>query len=161
MEVRVLPAQDCLEDSVKLWERDMASDLDQFRFTKSRSPSAARDRQSGGVILKFFRAPASRGAIVALAPGNQGRGGGGLNLRKNKKGRGAALVAYRSSSAFDRRHQRPTYRRIMARAGWKSLALVPHNLVVASVATVNPGALVTISASLHDFHFSGSACAEF
>ena len=54
---------------------------------------------------------------------------------------------------IDRSDQRPTYRRIMARAGWKPFALVAHNLVVASVAAVNPGAVVKVSASLHDFPF--------
>ena len=41
----------------------------------------------------------------------------------------------------------------MARAGRESFALIPHNLVVAGVATVNPGAVVTVSASLHHFLF--------
>ena len=62
---------------------------------------------------------------------------------------------------IDRSNQRPTYRRIMARAGWKSFALVAHNLVVAVIAAVNPGAVVTVSASLHDFPFSGGARTEF
>ena len=39
----------------------------------------------------------------------------------------------------------------MARAGWKSFAPVPHNLVAARVATVNSGAVVKVSASLHGF----------
>ncbi len=62
-------------------------------------------------------------------------------------------MAYRSRSAFDRLHQRPAHRRrrIVARAEGELFALVPHNLVVASVATVNPGAVVTVPGSLHDF----------
>ncbi len=73
-----------------------------------------------------------------------------------------ASAAYRPSNAFDRPHERPTYRRVMARAGWKSFALVPHDLVVASVATVNPGAFVKLSASLyHLLPFSGPGCSEF
>ena len=49
----------------------------------------------------------------------------------------------------------------MARAGWKSFALVQHNLVVAGVATVNPGAIVTVSASLHDFRFQAAIALNF
>ena len=70
---------------------------------------------------------------------------------EEKEAMGAALGAPRSSSAFDSPHQRPAYNCIMARAWWKSFAFVQHNLVVAGVAAVNPRAVVTVSASLHDF----------
>jgi hypothetical protein len=72
---------------------------------------------------------------------------------EEKEAMGAALGAPRSSSAFDSPHQRPAYNRIMARAGWKSFAFVQHNLVVAGIATINPAAVVTVSASLHNFLF--------
>jgi hypothetical protein len=45
---------------------------------------------------------------------------------------------------------------LLARAGWKSFALVQHNLVVAGVATVNTGAIATVSASLHNFLFKAA-----
>jgi hypothetical protein len=75
------------------------------------------------------------------------------SVGRRKRGYGAALGAPRSSSAFDSPHQRPAYNRIMARAGWKSFAFVQHNLVVAGIATINPAAVVTVSASLHNFLF--------
>jgi hypothetical protein len=94
----------------------------------------------------------TRSIIVACQRQGQASAGGGQRqeIRKQERGRGS-LRRLSPGGAFDRLHQRPTHRRIMARAGWKSFAHVPHNLVVTSVAAVNPGAVVKVSGSGHDF----------